>query len=79
MHRTKLKLTFVGLIILCVIAMAFLIRGWSDSGLWLGWFGSLAMVLGIYAGANVAQKNVQGKNYNESIKKNGESKYGSSK
>ena len=79
MQRTKLKLTFVGLVILCLVALAFILRDWSDSGLWLGWFGSLAMVLGIYATANVAQKGVQGKNYNESIKKNGETKYGNSK
>jgi len=71
MQRTKLKLTFVGLLILCLIAFAFILKSWSDSGLWLGWFGSLAMVLGIYAGANVAQKGV--------TRKNSESKYGSSK
>jgi len=71
MHRTKLKLTFVGLGMLFLLAIAFLIRGWSDSGLWLGWFGSLGMVLGIYAGANVAQKGV--------VKKNSEPKYGNSK
>ena len=66
MQRTKLKLTFIGLIILCLVALAFILRNWSDSGLWLGWFGSLAMVLGIYASANVVQKNV--------LKKNGDQK-----
>ena len=79
MHRTKLKLTFIGLGILCILALAFILKDQFEPALWMAWFGSFAMVLGIYATANVAQKNIQGKNYNESIKKNGESKYGSSK
>jgi cadmium resistance protein CadD (predicted permease) len=68
MQRTKLKLTFIGLIILCLIALAFIMKNQFEPMLWMGWFGSLAMVLGIYAGTNVAQKSVQGKNYNESLK-----------
>jgi len=68
MTRTKFKLTIAGLIILCLIAIAFILKNQFEATLWLGWFGSLAMVLGIYAGSNVAQKNVQGKNYNNSIK-----------
>lgn len=62
MHRTKLKLTFVGLGILCSLALAFILKGQFDSGLWMAWFGAFAMVLGIYASANVAQKGVMKKN-----------------
>ncbi len=62
MHRTKLKLTFIGLGILCLLAGAFILKNQFDSGLWMAWFGAFAMVLGIYAGANVAQKNVERKN-----------------
>ena len=58
MHRTKLKLTFIGLLILCIIAGAFIVKEQFEPALWMAWFGSFAMVLGIYATANVAQKKI---------------------
>jgi len=56
MKHTKLKLTIMGLIILIGLAAAFIIEEQFESGLWMLWFGSFTMVLGIYSGANVVQK-----------------------
>jgi len=56
MKHTKLKLTLIGLLILVALAAAFIMKEQFESGLWMLWFGSFTMVLGIYSGANVVQK-----------------------
>lgn len=58
MTHTKLKLTVLGLVILCLIAVGFILKDQFEPMLWTGWFVAFAGVLGIYAGANVAQKKV---------------------
>ena len=58
MKRTKLALTIMGLFILTVIALGFWLKDQFEPGLWTFWFIAFNGTLGIYAGANVAQKKV---------------------
>jgi len=53
-----LKLTLIGLGMLGVLAFAFILKDWSEPALWMAWFAAFGGTLGIYAGANVAQKGV---------------------
>ena len=58
MTNRKLKLTITGLVALCLIALGFILKDRFEPMLWGGWFVAFTGTLGIYAGANVAQKNV---------------------
>ena len=56
--RTKLTVTLVGLGMLLVLAIAFILKDWSEPSLWMAWFMAFGGTIGIYASANVAQKGV---------------------
>jgi len=58
MKRTKLKLTLIALGMLAAIAVGFIAKDQFEPTLWMAWFAAFASTLGIYAGANVAQKGV---------------------
>jgi len=56
MKNKKWKLTIFVLLILIGIAIGFFLKSWSDSILWMGWFGALAVAPGIFAGTNYLEK-----------------------
>ena len=58
MTNRKLKLTIAGLAVLSLVALGFILTGQFEPMLWGGWFVAFTGTLGIYAGANVVQKNV---------------------
>ncbi len=67
MSSKKFGLTVSGGTALLIIAILFIATGQFEPMLWGGWFLAFTGTLGLYFGANVAQKSVQGKNYNESL------------
>ena len=56
MKNKKWKLTIFILIILIGIAIGFFLKSWSDSVLWMGWFGALSATAGIFTGGNYLEK-----------------------
>lgn len=56
MKNKKWKLTIFVLIILIGVAVGFFLKAWSDSVLWMGWFGALSAAAGIFTGGNYLEK-----------------------
>jgi hypothetical protein len=61
--KTKLRMSLLGLFILCAVGACFVVFGQWSAGLWGLWFGAFDGIILGYAAANVAQKQVISKNY----------------
>jgi hypothetical protein len=71
--KTKLRMSLLGLAILCVIGGLFVGFGQWDPGLWILWFGAFDGIILGYAAANVAQSQVISKNYRPELAEKGDS------
>ena len=56
MKNKKWKLTLIVLGILSGVAVGFFIKDWSESVLWIGWFGAIGSAIGIFVGGNHLDK-----------------------
>lgn len=56
MKSKKWKLTIFILLILIGISLGFFYKNWSESVLWMGWFGALSATAGIFTGGNYLEK-----------------------
>jgi len=61
--KTKLRMSLLGLGILCAVGACFVAFGQWSAGLWGLWFGAFDGIILGYAAANVAQSQVISKNY----------------
>lgn len=67
MKNKKLTFTWCAFAVLCLIALGFMLLKIFDSVIWCAWFASFDGWLGIYCFANVKQKEVISKNYNQEL------------
>lgn len=63
MKKTKLKMSFIGLGILVLIAFGFFLAREFEVGLWAFWFAAFDTIIGAYLTANVVQTHVISNNY----------------
>lgn len=56
MRNKKWKLTMIVIGILVGVAVAFILRGWKEPGLWIPWFTALPAAVGIFTGGNYLEK-----------------------
>ena len=65
----KFVFTILGMVAVLGVGVVWLVQGERDLGLWGLWFAALNGLVGVYAAANVVQKNVVSKNYRPELDK----------